>query len=181
MPGGGVNARPERPLLPVVEIEPTGADRGDGGGLQRLLFRHRRQDAGQTACQHGLAGAGWPDHQQAVAARGRDLERTLGVMLPADVGEIGGGARRRQGWRGRERQESLAVEVGADFEQVACRMDRGGTDERALRRVERRDDQGAARARGLQRGREDAADGAQFPGQRQFADGSRRAHAAGGS
>jgi hypothetical protein len=38
-------------------------DAPDGGRLDRFLQRERRQDGGDTAGQHRLAGAGRPDHQ----------------------------------------------------------------------------------------------------------------------
>ena len=71
--------------------EPPASDAGravDLGDLERLLEAGRRQDSGQPPGEHGLARAGRPDHQQVVAAGGGDLERALGVLLPAHVGQV---------------------------------------------------------------------------------------------
>ena len=72
--------------------------------------------AGQPAREHRLAGAGRADHQQVVPARGRDLERALGVLLPADVREIGRLRRRlvrvRRGRLGRLGRPAAVKQVG---------------------------------------------------------------------
>ncbi len=60
----------------------------DLGRFQCLGQRHRRQDARQAAREHRLAAAGRADHQDVVAAGGRDLERALRVILPFHFGEI---------------------------------------------------------------------------------------------
>ena len=49
----------------------------------------RRQDAGQAAREHRLAGARRPAEQQVVAAGGGDLERAPRTLLSAHVGEVG--------------------------------------------------------------------------------------------
>ena len=64
-------------------------DRVHLGGLQGLPPGHVRQDGGQTAGQHGLAGAGWAHHGQIVPARGGDLQGPLGGILALDLGEVG--------------------------------------------------------------------------------------------
>ena len=72
--------------------EPPVADAGravDLGDLERLLEARRRQDPRQPPRQHRLARARRADHQQVVAAGGGDLERALGVLLPAHVGQVG--------------------------------------------------------------------------------------------
>lgn len=48
------------PVVPVTGARGEAADGVDGGGLLRLLFAQWRQDAGQSAGQHALAGAGYP-------------------------------------------------------------------------------------------------------------------------
>ncbi len=49
----------------------------------------RRQDAGQAAREHRLAGAGRSDEQQVMRAGRGDLERASRVRLAAHVGEVG--------------------------------------------------------------------------------------------
>jgi hypothetical protein len=60
------------------------------GGLERFLEAERGQDSGHALGQHGLAGTGWPDHQDVVAAGASDLEHALGGLLPANIFEIDG-------------------------------------------------------------------------------------------
>lgn len=66
-------------VVPVTGARGEAADGVDGGGLLRLLLAERRQNAGQAAGQHALAGAGRADEQQVVAAGGGDLQRPLGL------------------------------------------------------------------------------------------------------
>src|SRR6185295_16152119 len=61
--------------------------------LERFVVCHAGKNAGQATREHRLAGSRWPDHEQAVRARGGDLECALGVMLTAHLGEIGTVAR----------------------------------------------------------------------------------------
>jgi hypothetical protein len=46
------------------------------------------QDRREPSRQHRLAAARWTDEQHVVRAGGRDLQRPLGVRLPANVREI---------------------------------------------------------------------------------------------
>src|ERR1700675_823509 len=77
------------PAAPVVDLEAGTAERLDRRRRERLVLRHRRQNAGQARREHRLAAAGRADHDKAVAARGGNLERALGVRLAFNVGEIG--------------------------------------------------------------------------------------------
>ena len=88
-PGGEIvwcGARNGRSAASRAVAEP--GDAVDPRDLDRLLERRRRQDAGEPPREHRLAGSGRPDHQQVVAAGGRDLERAPRVLLPAHVGEV---------------------------------------------------------------------------------------------
>ena len=100
--GAAEGAVAEQPFQPRA---PGGVDRGR---LHRLLDRERGQDPGDAPGQHRLAGAGWPDEDEVVAARGRDLQRAAGDRLPADVGHVGQRAardpRRRASGRRRPRR-----------------------------------------------------------------------------
>jgi hypothetical protein len=56
--------------------------------LQRLFERRLREDRRQPAGEHGLTGAWRADHEQVVRARRGDLQRALGMLLAAHLGEI---------------------------------------------------------------------------------------------
>ena len=74
-------------LHPFLRREATGKA-GDGGALQRLLQRHRRQQTGKALREHGFAGARWADEQHSVHAGGCDFHRALGGALAFHVGEV---------------------------------------------------------------------------------------------
>ena len=76
------------PPLPVGYIKTIAAHRLDGRRLHRFLLGHWRQDAGQTLREHGLAGTGRANHQQAVTSGGGNFQRTPGVTLAFDVEQI---------------------------------------------------------------------------------------------
>ena len=85
----GVMRRAKRP--PRQQSDPArqqSRDAMDLRGLDRFLKRQRRQDAGESFREHGLAGARRTDHQHVVAARGSHFERALGGGLAAHVAEI---------------------------------------------------------------------------------------------
>ena len=60
----------------------------DARGLERLVERERRADAGNALGQHRFAAAGRPDHEHVVAARDGDFQRALHVLLALHVGEV---------------------------------------------------------------------------------------------
>ena len=60
----------------------------NAGGFKGFLLAHLRQYAEQAARQHGLAGARGTNQQQIVAASRGDLQRALGQLLAAHLGEI---------------------------------------------------------------------------------------------
>ena len=55
-------------------------------GLDRLRLVEFRQQPGQALRQHRLAGSGWSGHQQVVAARRGDLQRTARLRLAPHIG-----------------------------------------------------------------------------------------------
>jgi len=64
-------------------------DRMDLRGLERLIEAHLGEGRRQAAREHRFfSGSGRPDHQNVVPARGRDLERALGVRLPLHLSEV---------------------------------------------------------------------------------------------
>ncbi len=56
--------------------------------FEGFFKRERRQDGGHALGEHGLAGAGRPDHQDVVASGAGDLDSALGGLLAADVFKI---------------------------------------------------------------------------------------------
>jgi hypothetical protein len=79
--------RTERPSVDQAPVEESGHG-VQLGHLERLVPRHRRQDRGEPAREHRLAGAGWTDHEDVVSSGGRHLERPAGLGLTSDLGEI---------------------------------------------------------------------------------------------
>ena len=60
-----------------------------GGRLQGLVFGEHGQEPGEALRQHGLAGAGRSDHQQAVPSGSGQFERPLGGRLALHVAQVG--------------------------------------------------------------------------------------------
>ncbi len=60
----------------------------DHRGLQRDLWRERRQQPGQALGQHRLAGPRRTDEQEVVPTGGGDLQCPPGRRLAADVGQV---------------------------------------------------------------------------------------------
>src|SRR6202171_4414701 len=71
---------------------PVGCDvaqqASDLGDLKRLAELERGEDAGQTACQHRLAGALRGAEQQVVPSGSRDLQRAARLLLSMYLGEV---------------------------------------------------------------------------------------------
>src|SRR5579863_4431217 len=68
-------------------------DPGDGVnlcGLERFFKGKRREDGGQAFGEHRLARARRANHEDVVAAGGRDLESALRGLLTADIFEVDG-------------------------------------------------------------------------------------------
>src|SRR5438445_4823648 len=91
----GVVRRTERPRaeqrVPWVHETGHAVHRARG---KRLVVVKRRKERGQRPSEHGLPRPRRADEQQAVRARGRDLEGALRRLLSGDVGEVDGGALR---------------------------------------------------------------------------------------
>ena len=60
----------------------------DAGGFNRFGGKERGQNSGNSFGQHRLAGAGRPDHEQVVLARGGHDDGPLGHLLAPDVAKI---------------------------------------------------------------------------------------------
>jgi hypothetical protein len=111
--------RAKRPPPPTLGPEALGAHRVHGRRLQGLLLIHGRQDPGQGARQHALAGAGRTHQQEVVATARGDLERAFGVVLGLDVRQLRVlSVDRGHGRRGAGLHERLALHMGADLQQV---------------------------------------------------------------
>ena len=156
---GGMVRRAERAgatvRRPFVELA---GDRGDHRHFEQLARRERRQDRGQPARQHRLAGAGRADHQQVVAAGGGDLERALGGLLALDVGEVGQTPGRIRRCPARAATDLRAREMVGDGDQAPRREDRHvAARPGRLRPAGGRADQAAAEGVGGDRGRQHAA------------------------
>ena len=141
--------------------------------LERLLEAGRRQDPGQATGEHRLAGARRADHEQVVAARRGDLERPLGVLLAADVGEVGplgaraGGVRRR---RLRRIGRPATVQEVGEPRQRGDAGDLDPLDQCRLGSVRLGDQEpGVARPAGAQRGVQRSPDRPQLSAQGQLA------------
>ena len=63
-------------------------NRIDPRRFQRFFERQRRQDRRQPAAEHGLARTGRAEEQNVVRPGGGDGQRSLDVLLSADVTEI---------------------------------------------------------------------------------------------
>jgi hypothetical protein len=62
----------------------------DRGHLGRLVVAERREDPRHPPREHRLAPSGRSDHEEVVSPRRGDLERALGLDLPANVREVEG-------------------------------------------------------------------------------------------
>ena len=128
---------------PAPAAEGSG-DAVDFGGFDGLFEGERRQDAGETLGEHGLAGAGRANHQDVVDSGGGDFEGAFGHGLAANVAEIGrcfgfGGMAVARGDRGGELLG--AGEQGDHFGQVADAIHVDAFDDRGLGGVFGGDDQ----------------------------------------
>ena len=79
----------ERTDAPVPGSKTPLAESLYGGSFECFFFVQWRQQAGQTCGEHRLAGAGRTEHEQVVAAAGRDFQCTPTLVLAAYVGKVG--------------------------------------------------------------------------------------------
>ena len=104
------------PLDPAaVELSRDGCDHRN---LERFRRLERRKNPGEAGGEQGLPGARRSAHQQVMAARRRDLERSLGDLLPLHLRQIRpalGGFRLR--WL-RRLDQRRALEMGEECEAV---------------------------------------------------------------
>lgn len=115
--------RPERPPVGQGAIGQLPGDGEDHRDFEQLARRERRQDRGQAARQHRLAGPRRPVHQKVVPAGRRDLEHAPRAFLALDVGEIGQGpGLTRHRWLG-PGHHLRALEVIGELDQRAWRQD----------------------------------------------------------
>ena len=124
---GGMMRRAEGAAVGERAALDLARDRGDHGNLEQLRRRERRQDGGEPRRQHRFAGAGRADHQEVVAAGGRDLERALGALLALDVPEVDQRPAGLANLRLRTRQHLGAAEMIGELNE------RGGGDDLHLR------------------------------------------------
>ena len=84
----GVVRRPEGAYAGGDLLDALARHRVDEHGLLSLPLREGRKDGREPACEHGLAGARRPNHEQAVPSRRGDRKGALGRLLVDDVGEV---------------------------------------------------------------------------------------------
>jgi len=165
---GGVVRRAIRTALPVAHVEALAAKRLQRRGGQRLLLGHRRQDAGKTLREHGLAGPGRANHEHAVAAGGGDFECPLGRRLALDLRQVRKGRRRRR-WRiGGTLQRLASRKVCAHLQQRGSRIDQRVANQRCFRCAFHRQHEGAAGTMRIVGHGQRASDGTQITGQRKL-------------
>ncbi len=106
--------------------------RVDPGHREGGLVAEQRQQPGEAARKHRLAGARRPGQQQVVGARGGDLERPPGPLLAAHVREVRHLGERLEvvGRRRQRRRVAFAAQVGDGVGEVADadRLDAGERD-----------------------------------------------------
>jgi hypothetical protein len=126
----------------LVAIEDAG-NRVNLGGFQSLFKAQGRQDGGEALGEHGLAGAGRPNHEDIVATGSGDFQSTLRYMLAANVAEVGlvfngfveeGSAVDDEGL-GEDGAVGGGVEELAYFEERGDRIDVDAGDDGGLARV----------------------------------------------
>ena len=120
---GGMMRGAERAAVGERAALDLARHRGDHGHFEQLGRSERRQDGGKPRRQHRLAGAGWPDHQQVMAAGSGDLERAFGALLALDVVEVDQRAAGLADLRLRAREHLAAAEMIGELDQR-----RGGDD-----------------------------------------------------
>ena len=145
-------------------------DRMDHRDFQQFARLERWQNGWQARGQHRFAGTGRAVHQKIVAASRGDLQRALGALLPADVGQVG---RRdaRAAHRGFGTAQHLrAFEMVGELDKRARRqhVEVAGCPRR-LRPAGLRTDQPVAARIGCDGGGEDAGDGRDRAVQCEFA------------
>ncbi len=141
----------------------------DGGGLLRLLLAERRQNAGQSARQHALAGAGRADEQQVVAAGGGDLQRPLGLRLADHILQVRHIGQALRALLIRQWQFVLTGQPGGNGQQLVGGAHLGILNERGFGAVLSRYQQGAPRIPAGEHGGQHPEHGADLAGQGQFA------------
>ena len=81
---GTKRARPvQRPVARQLAEEAA-----DLGHVESLTKLERRQDPREAAREHRLAGAGRAAEQEMMSARGRHLERPLGLLLAMHLDQV---------------------------------------------------------------------------------------------
>ena len=82
---GARKGRDQSSGLVAREVTEQAPDLRDLEGFGQL---QGREDAGQAAGEHGLAGAGRPAEEEVMAARGCDLEGAAGLLLTVHLAEV---------------------------------------------------------------------------------------------
>ena len=127
--GRAVMRRAKRPAPPFGDRRQGPRQRMQHRAFERLGVVERRQQSRQALREHALARARRSDQEQAVPARGRDLERALRAGLAAHVGQV-----RTRSPAGRQFASAREFEARAALESMADGGQRGrARDSRAPR------------------------------------------------
>jgi hypothetical protein len=167
--GRSVMRRPIRAASPIL-VPKAARQRLQGSRLQCLVLRHRWQQSRKPLRKHRFSGSRGAQHQQAVSARGGDLERAFRMRLAAHIDQIGSLALGTGDGAGiASRQQLAPAKVCTDFEQASRRMNDGIANERGLDSARLRQDEGAAVAMRFQGHRQRAANRPQIASQSKLA------------
>ena len=172
----GKMRRADRPLGDEAGVfRQETRNRVDPGHLEGFRVRQRRQDAAQTAREHGFAAAGTSPQQKVVAAGGGELERLFRQGLSAHIGEVCivvlYGSRRFGRPLGNPIERALAAKEPHRLREMVDREHVDAADERRLARVRAREqDRALARLRRRHRARERAANPPDRAVERQLAE-----------
>ena len=123
--------------------------RMNGEYLERFLFVEWRQDARQSAGEHGFTGAWWSHQQEIVGSGGGDLQRAHGEGLPYDVTEFWCVIGRRLGAsRARIAARGAIAQCAHEFQESAGGHGAGAGHAQRFGQIVRRYDQQGVAGRG---------------------------------
>ncbi len=172
--GGVMRVAEWAPARQLAVVQEPG-DRMNHADFQRLGRGQRRQQARQALRQHRLARSRRADHQQVVAASGRDLERALRRLLALDVGEVERGAALLGDLRLGRREHLASLEVVDQRQQRRRRQDLA-VRPRRLAAIRLGADEAAAFAVRRDRRRQHARDRGDLAVERELAQGHKALH-----
>ena len=160
----------ERTLPEAGQIKAFARHRGDGRAFDGLLIRGWGQNAGQARSQQGFAATRRTDQQHVVAAGCRDFHGPARTVLAAHIGHVRHRRIDEIESSGGFRQCPFAAQMMHHLHQRAGGIQVFPARQPGFSGVAERHDHPASSLFGSECGRQYTIDGAQFAGQRQFAD-----------